>query len=387
MFDINKRFIILATLIAIFITSLPAWAIPAFARKYKLSCSTCHVAVPKLKAFGEKFAANGFTLPKGREPKRAYVPTGDDLLVLHRQLPIAVRFDAYVRAVDRDSVKTDFGTPYGIKLLSGGPISKHVSYYFYFYISERGEVAGVEDAYLHFNDIGNIPFDIMLGQFQVSDPLFKRELRLSYEDYMVYKISPGLSKANLTYDRGIILTYSFDFGLDLFGMVINGNGIKPAENKMFDSDNDKNFALRFSQNLGMLRFGGFGYWGKEAINSIKNTISYYGGDATVSFKNFELNAQYLIREDDNPNFLAVAKKNTIKGGFAELIYAPQGDRSRFLFTILYNYIDDDMDINDYQTATFNISYLLARNLRVLAEYTHDLELKKPGFTLGFVTAF
>lgn len=27
-----------------------AEAIPAFARKYKISCSTCHVAIPKLKA-------------------------------------------------------------------------------------------------------------------------------------------------------------------------------------------------------------------------------------------------------------------------------------------------------------------------------------------------
>ena len=66
---------LLSVTIFVFIITLlplhPARAIPAFARKYKLSCSTCHVAVPKLKPYGEEFAANGFILPKGEEPKRA----------------------------------------------------------------------------------------------------------------------------------------------------------------------------------------------------------------------------------------------------------------------------------------------------------------------------
>ena len=69
------------------------------------------------------------------------------------------------------------------KLLSGGALTKNVAYYFYFFFSERGEVAGVEDAFLMFNNVGNSELDIYAGQFQVSDPLFKRELRLFYQDY------------------------------------------------------------------------------------------------------------------------------------------------------------------------------------------------------------
>ena len=40
----------------------PAEAIPAFARKYQFSCSTCHAPAPRLKPFGEAFAARGFRL-------------------------------------------------------------------------------------------------------------------------------------------------------------------------------------------------------------------------------------------------------------------------------------------------------------------------------------
>jgi hypothetical protein len=41
----------------------PAAAIPAFARKYATSCTTCHVVYPKLTPFGEAFRRNGYRFP------------------------------------------------------------------------------------------------------------------------------------------------------------------------------------------------------------------------------------------------------------------------------------------------------------------------------------
>ena len=41
-----------------------ARAIPAFSRKYKTSCNTCHVAFPMLNDFGEAFRRNGFQFPQ-----------------------------------------------------------------------------------------------------------------------------------------------------------------------------------------------------------------------------------------------------------------------------------------------------------------------------------
>ena len=60
-------------------------AIPAFARKYGFSCSTCHIAAPKLKAYGDEFAGNAFQLPDEDEPVRAFRDVGDDRLLLHDQ--------------------------------------------------------------------------------------------------------------------------------------------------------------------------------------------------------------------------------------------------------------------------------------------------------------
>ena len=82
-------------------------------------------------------------------------------------------------------METDLQTPLNLKILSGGPISNKISYYFYFFLFERGEIGGVEDAFVYFNDIANVPVDAAVGQFQVSDAMFKRELRLEYQDYAI----------------------------------------------------------------------------------------------------------------------------------------------------------------------------------------------------------
>lgn len=379
---------------AILVTTAPvfvgdAGAIPAFARKYRQSCSTCHVAAPKLKPYGEEFAGNGFVLPDGEEPKRSTIDTGDEKLLLQSDLPLAIRFDAYVRARDESDVDTDLQTPYGVKLLSGGRITRNVGYYFYFFMFERGEVAGLEDAYLHFNNLGGSDLDVLAGQFQVSDPLFKRELRLTFEDYMIYRYRPGESQANLTYDRGLMLTYGFDFGLNMVGQVLNGNGIPAAENRVYDIDSEKAAALRLSQSLGMVRVGAFGYYNKERNEfDVSNEIYYAGGDATIGNDRMELNLQYMHREDGNAYFVAPdSTDTTADGGFAELVLLPSGDRSTWAFIGLYNLIDSDDDAGDVERVTGAANYFLARNLRFLFECTRDVDRESWEFTIGAMGAF
>ena len=48
----------------------PTSANPVFAKRFKVSCSFCHVAFPKLNSFGNMFAGNGYKFP-GMEVKRS----------------------------------------------------------------------------------------------------------------------------------------------------------------------------------------------------------------------------------------------------------------------------------------------------------------------------
>jgi len=180
-------------------------AIPAFARTYKMSCITCHAAFPRLNEFGEQFVNSNYRLPNWKD---ATVKTGDDMLALPDSVPLALRTQAFVQsrqanAVDINngdtvSADTDFQSPYQIKLLSSAPLSDHISYYFYAIFAEKGDNGSVivEDAWFSHDDIFGSDISLMLGQFQVSDLMFPREIRLTFQDFMVYRM------AGLTYDRG-----------------------------------------------------------------------------------------------------------------------------------------------------------------------------------------
>src|SRR5258705_12377584 len=48
--------------------------IPAFARKYGMKCSACHLAVPVLNQFGQAFKDNGYRMKNGTDDLRANEP-------------------------------------------------------------------------------------------------------------------------------------------------------------------------------------------------------------------------------------------------------------------------------------------------------------------------
>jgi len=380
-----------------------AGAMPAFARRYKISCTTCHAPFPRLKDYGDEFAGNGFIIPE-EEKDRDYVVAGDDLLRLNKDVPLAFRFDAFAVYDDaHEGEETDLQTPWGIKMLSGGALAPKVGYYFYFYMSEKGEVAGIEDAIVHFDNLFDSELDIAVGQFQTSDPLLKRELRLTYEDYLLYKPSIGYSHVNLTYDRGFMLSYGFpSTGTDLIATITNGNGKgEPGENGRFDSDGNRNVGLRLNQAVGEhLSVGGYYYAGKEDFGEDgENEVTYWGPDLAASWGPFALVAQYLTREDSDPLLDGSQKDVETDGAIVELTILPKGDESRHVFTVLYNQIDcdlDEADIGDHrgtvgfynqESLTFGATYLMARNLRLLAEFTSDIENETSRFTLGTVAAF
>lgn len=368
-------------------------AIPAFARKYSMSCQTCHSPFPRLKAYGDEFAGNGFQL-SDKEAPRYFVETGDDQLSLIRDFPLALRIDGFMTLNNKQSDKFDFTAPYLVKLMSGGSITKDIAYYLYFFFSERGKVAGLEDAFIMFNNLFNIDLDLYIGQFQVSDPLFKGELRTTYENYLVYRMKPGsFSKIDLTYDRGAMLTLALETGTDIIFEVTNGNGIDETNQfRIYDEDKYKSLAGRVSQNIGeFARIGGFVYSGQEEITAapgimFDNKVTFWGPDLTLSYGDMlELNLQYLERKDSDPMGFNTEYKT--KGAMGELIFTPDGDNSKWYATALFNWVESDYVPANSKIATGHFGYVLRRNLRLTAEYSYNLTLKYNQFAVGFSTAF
>jgi hypothetical protein len=396
---------LIAALAALLALPRTAEPIPAFAREYGVSCSLCHAPPPRLTPFGERFAANGFRMSPDEAP-RDTVDTGDPLLRLARGVQLAVRMDAYLSGATRSrsgSTDLDLQTPYGVKLLSAGQVMEDVGYYMYFYLSERGEVAGLEDAYLQFTDVGRSGASVIAGQFQVSDPLFKRELRLPWEDYQAYRVRVGRARADLTYDRGLMAMASPWEGGDLSLQLVAGRGLDAAgPTRLLDRDRRKAVALRASQEAGPLRVGAFAYLGAEREADRTDRIRVWGPDATIAVGNVEVNLQFLRRTDSDPLLAAPASPTTTDAALAEVVWSPGGPGGRLFLSGLVNWVESDRGLlslrlgeqgddppylRRYRTLSGGAHWLLARNLRLLGEAGWDLDREAARLTTGVVAAW
>jgi hypothetical protein len=379
-----------------------AEAIPAFARRYQLSCTTCHAPFPRLNAFGEEFAARGYRLADaGPEPAGTEVETGDPLLHLSRDLPLAMRLEGWTSWKEKAPAESDFEFPWVVKLLSGGPLAPRISYYVYG-IFEDGEALRLEDAYLQFGLSSRLPVQLIAGQFQVADPAFKRELRLERNDYAILKTTVGLAPTNLTYDRGLVLAATVPAHVEVVAEVINGAGIEAVEAGNFDHDSYKNVAGRVGRNFGPVRAGVFGYWGQEKLSTAPDGVTepwpgngrtsrlwYWGPDVTIGLHpKWQLALDYLERRDSDPFFTGYEGEDLVtRGGFAELHFFPQGFDGRWVLSALYNRVESDDDAADFENASLTVNRLLARNVRAALEGEHDLAAERSRVSLGFVAAF
>ena len=409
--------------------SLPAPAMPVFARQYDMSCNVCHAAYPRLNSFGRAFADDlNMRLPNWRE--KIAQDTGDPMLALPAEVPLAIRAQAYVQGRQGEDIDPqtgavgadasfDFQAPYLIKLLSSAPLSDHITYYFYGIFAEKGNngTALIEDAWFRHDDIFGTGISAQFGQFQISDMMFQREVRMTFQDFQVYRM------AGVTYDRGVL----FGRGLgpiDVSLGAVNGNGIEDNFNidspgfrrpdHLFDDDNSKSVFLHLGADVGPVGVGLFALSGEQrsaagalgdATGARDTDRRIYGIDLSgqVGAKTYWF-VQALWNEWDR--FLDAAPGQDFDwfGGFAGIDYVYS---DRWAYSLLYNY-NDAGDFEGTQTVyegiemntlSFTVSYYFMRNVKGILELNVDFldedddadfvghETKEGYVLIGFDAAF
>lgn len=389
----------LGCILLLMVTLIPnnSDAMPVFARKYDMSCAACHSAFPKLNEFGEYFADNNMRLPNWRD---STVSGGDDMLALPDSVPLALRAQAYVQAREASNIDvetgeeitadTDIQSPYLIKLLSGAPLSDHITYYFYAIFAEKGgngEVV-VEDAWFRHDDVFGTNIGMMLGQFQVSDLMFAREVRLPFQDYVAYRL------AGLTYERGILFDYALG-PVDLALGWVNGNGIDDnfainspgykRPDRLFDNNNGKAVFGRVGTDIAGVNAGLFGYSGSQKNATDPAGLGVGERDTDKISYGLDLSgkigdkvywyAQLLQNQWDG--FLQADTNYRWFGSFAGLDYIHS---DRWAYSLLYNYNDANDFKNtdtvyegiDMNSLTFTAAYYFMRNVKGVIELNLDL---------------
>jgi hypothetical protein len=193
-------------LMAPFLFPSPSHAIPAFARMYGLSCSTCHIDFPKLNDFGKAFKDAGFKFPKDDElrikipPVMLGAPANAELWpkaiwpgTIPGIPPIGLRMNTYFQYTGSSNDKFAALTPVGslppfvpstdfqtgsFSLFSAGNFGSDIAFWVDNYLSLGGSNAngGLGEAYLKFVDIGRLmklpknSLNLRVGQFELELP-------------------------------------------------------------------------------------------------------------------------------------------------------------------------------------------------------------------------
>jgi hypothetical protein len=348
---------------ALLLEKKEAKAIPAFARKYRTSCTTCHVAIPKRNAFGEAFRRNGFVMPKGNAQlvKEEPVSLGAEAwkevwpnTVWPGEIPASFPLAAYVQQrftfepLAKKGDRVEFDMPHEVELLFGGAFAEYLGFFGEWIAFESGTNAvGLQRFFFQFNDVfgKKNAFNVKVGRFEPG-------------------ITSGYMNANrLTLDRPLTIDYraSGDWrprdnqaGIEINGIfghrmeyavgMVNGQG-----NTVRDPDDRKDVFARVGFKLGGLGFDGEGapvelkesdnwvdnaltvgaytYWGSAKKTpsgrpAYENDFNRFGFDVRAGLERLELNGGLISGEDKNPFGDAKKLKHTVYFGELDYIFFP-----------------------------------------------------------------
>lgn len=251
----------------------------------------------------------------------------------------------------------------------------------------------IEDAWFRHDDLFGSKTGLQLGQFQISDLMFPRETRMTFQDFMAYRM------AGITYDRGLLLDRRFDPVKAALGFV-NGNGINANFNvnspgyrrpdKLFDNDSRKTVFGRLGSQIGPVSFGLFALDGKQKNATGPAGTASGTRDTTKRILGLDLSgeadgrwywfAQRLWNRWDD--FLDEGRRYRWFGAFAGVDDIAS---DRWVFSFLANYADaGDLAHTDtiyegidIRTLTFSASDYFMRNVKAIIELNADLLDKAP----------
>ncbi|RMF56730.1 MAG: hypothetical protein D6748_12845 [Calditrichaeota bacterium] len=409
----KKSLLISAVVLGLFMSVIltqSAQAIPAFARKYRTSCSTCHYEFPKLNAFGKAFLNNGLRYPEGQDPdirkdnpvslgSEAYKKVWPDAIWpadIDGLVPLSVhavgRFNYAPEAggdeeeEEEGGVKSTFEFPHELEVLYAGTIGENVSF--------MGEIEMEnEDNEIEFGFPFWVQWDfnanwhVRLGN--VSPDPTPDHLRLTRNHYNVASFRSRNRWRLRDQQSGIELRgagngaggrggYTFQVG------VVNGQGIN-------DANSSKDIYARATYKIGglgevggtqgqgsetsafyvdnNLRLGGFFYKGTVSGANPDEDITVFGGDLDLWFNRLIVNGAAMFMKSEIPD---MADRNSM-AWYAQANYVIY---PWLIPLVRYEYTDADTDADtpDPQTSLIPaLTVVLRANVKITAEYFLPLD--------------
>jgi len=344
------------------LTTRTANATPAFARKYRTSCVTCHTVYPKLNPFGEAFRRNGFRFPGvdsdvikeepvslGRDAYKKMFPNAVWPGTLAGSVPLALGFNGAVVVHPTSSsagAEEDNGAVLVLNdlveeahLWAGGTIGNGISY-FAELTGNGEEPIEIEHATMQFNDlVGPVhAANLLIGKGMAQLTSFGAHS--TYLSDMAMPMTNEFALAGLDGD-GWMLTENYkmaEINGTLQGRFSYSVGLNAGENDITRSP--RNFYGHVGYKFGGVRLDGekgsavpnpmkpwaesavtvdaFAYRSSTVFSGVRDKALVLGGQLRAQLDSLELDAGAIYEMHDNGGD-AGAKANVLRQ-YDELSY-------------------------------------------------------------------
>ena len=358
-----------------------ALAIPAFARKYQTSCSTCHTAFPVLSAFGKAFKANGYRMPGGDQQAAKEKPVSLGAPAWKQVFPRAVWpsdipggsvasfwLSSQFRVNPSAPITNEFDGINELYLLGAGTLGESFSFFAELEIIDRGSVplafgAALPRAFLQYNHPSH-KINVTYGLFEPRAVLTSTRLRLMrISDYLAnsYGVPPTGNSFSLSPNqRGFEVWGNLEGprqrgGLEWFAGLVNGRdagtptgaaaygeavqrfnarlqaALAAQGRTFFENNSSKDFYFGVNYKIGGMGVLG----GGRSDDELQRTESYTENSATMGAFYYRGLAPTLVREDgmeilarEGNTFHRLGAKADVNLGKGNLLAGLQLNRDR-----------------------------------------------------------
>jgi hypothetical protein len=321
------------------------YAIPAFARKYGLPCSACHIGWPILNTFGQQFRDNGYQIGNERDSPIYQNPSYWPITFRitpnwHLESRTKVAVDpTMTTAGGEQTINTHGFDLSGLDIWTAGTLYKNISFSVLPSMSE-GQTFHLENSWVRFDNLLNSSWmNLKVGKFELDSLLSeKRFLTLSSVGGLWYNyhfLPPGAFLPFAPDSNGFGGVGSNQLGLELMGhsknsyarysiallSSVNGNpGLTSAGQggtaRTYDVYTNLNEGFQVP-GLGVQRVGVYGYFGQSPTYFLTTTS---GGVTTPieakgnkSFSRIGAYGWWFIKDLDVETFYMHGQDNVFLG--------------------------------------------------------------------------
>jgi hypothetical protein len=360
--DIMKRILIGLCTAAVMLLMFTAdsYSIPAFARKYRTSCATCHNGFPKLNAFGEAFRRNGYQFPGGTDPefiKEQPIPLGAEAYkrvfpdaiwpgTLPATSPISLFLNGevdynpkYDPADATTAERFSFGNlGNSIEAVAAGTFGEDLSFWGHAILNSDGTLE-LNRMFLIFSNLVGDNFNLnarvgviepglfsfsthrawMEGYWLTTRP-FSNDMAWSIEETQKGVEANGMFGGRFGYSAGVVEGFgNIHSDKDFYGHVTYKVGGLPLDG-VLESGPAPNNPQPYIDNS--LTVGAFVYRGSSALGPVDTTqydhFTMAGGDINAYYSRFNLFGGIGIRTDDQPFVGTLSQSANTTVWFSEL---------------------------------------------------------------------